>query len=325
MDVFPSFWKLEGKTVLVIGGGDAAVRKLRLVTRTPGQVSVFATGPIDAEIESLRDTGRIALAEGALRPQYIPANTAFAIVATEDDAEAEAAIAILKDAHVPVNAGDRTDHCDFVVPSIVDRDSVVVGISTGGAAPVLARNIRETIESALPEKLGALARFAASFRPAVAGTIPHGKQRKAFWERFFDGAVSDMVLRGEETAAREAMLSDLNRHDIRKPVTGDVTVIELEPTQPDLLSLRGLRRLQRADIVFHDARFDSRVLELVRRDADRHAFTDMTRTVGDACTARVTGLSAVILTLPGTAPGAMFETLRHGSAARDAAPAVRFA
>lgn len=320
MDVFPSFWRLEGRTIVVIGGGEAAARKLRLLARTAADIRIHALTPPIQEVADLVATGRATLTRAPVSAGDIPDNTAFAIVATDDDDEAHAAVTILRAARIPVNAVDRTALCDFIIPSIVDRNPVVIGIATGGAAPILARTIRETLEAILPARLGVLAAFSQRFRSAVAATLTDGKQRKAFWERFFDGPIARRVLAGDETGASEAMLTALNGREAQRPLKGQVTVIELDPAAPDLLSLRALRILQRADLVLHDAAFDQETLELVRRDADRVATRSGSEALHLANDAAAGGLAIAILARPGQIAPCDHEILRHGSMADIAAP-----
>ncbi|MDF1748088.1 MAG: NAD(P)-dependent oxidoreductase [Alphaproteobacteria bacterium] len=313
MDVFPSFWRLEGKAVIVVGGGETALRKLRLVVRTAAQIDVFSLTQASPEIEAMAEADKITLHARALTDHDIAENTAFAIVATEDDGEAEASVALLRRQRIPVNAVDRTALCDFLIPSIVDRNPVVIGIATGGAAPILARSIRETMEAILPARLGALAAFSQRFRGAVSRTVSEGPLRRAFWERFFDGPIAQQVLDGNESAANEAMLTALNGRDVHRQAEGQITIVELPPSEPDLLSLRALRKLQRADILLHDAQFDAATLELVRRDADRLITCSVSDALHRAELARSAGKTVVVLALPGQTTNTHYETLRHGN------------
>lgn len=311
MDVFPSFWRLDGKTVIVVGGGETAARKLRLLARTCASLAVFAPGEVVSEIAELAEAGRVTLYACAPESKDIADGTAFAVVATDDDALAAAAVKLLNAARVPVNAVDRTELCDFLIPSIVDRNPVVIGIATGGAAPILARRVRETLEAVLPARLGALARFSKKFRGAVSATIHDGTRRRAFWERFFEGPIARQVLEGREDDASEAMLTALNGRAAQADPDGAVTLIELDPEETDLLSLRALRRMQRADLVLHASEFGPTALELVRRDADRVAFSEPTDGLAKAGTARAAGKTVVVLALPGSLPPSRHETLLH--------------
>jgi uroporphyrin-III C-methyltransferase / precorrin-2 dehydrogenase / sirohydrochlorin ferrochelatase len=146
---------------------------------------------------------------------------------------------------------------------------VVVAISSGGTAPVLARNLREAIERLLPVRLGKLARFADGFRGAIKGLVPHATQRRRFWERFFDSPVADAVLAGQEGRAREAMLCLVNGPAARPAEPGVVHLVGAGPGSPDLLTLRALQVMQRADVVVYDRLVGPAILDLVRRDAER--------------------------------------------------------
>ena len=314
MDVFPSFWRLEGKAIIVVGGGDAALRKLRLIARTAAKINVFSQAPAVSDIQEMAATGRVTLHYRALTDQDIAENAAFGIVATDDDAEAEASVARLRAHRVPVNVVDRTEMCDFLIPSIVDRNPVIIGIATGGAAPILARSVRETLEAILPSRLGALAAFSQRFRRAVTATISEGPLRRAFWERFFDGPIAQQVLNGDDSGANDAMLTALNGRDVHHQADGHITIVELSPNEPDMLSLRALRKLQRADILLHDAQFGASALELVRRDADRMVTCSPADALHRAEIARSAGRTVVILALPGQTANTRYETLRHGSA-----------
>jgi uroporphyrin-III C-methyltransferase/precorrin-2 dehydrogenase/sirohydrochlorin ferrochelatase len=185
-------------------------------------------------------------------------------------AEVDARVAeAARAAGVPVNVADRAELSSFIVPAIVERDPVVIGISSGGAAPILASRLREAIERLLPARVGKLADFADSFRSAVKATVPGATASFRFWDRFFDGPVADQVLAGNETGARERMLTLVNGRGAGEPPRGGVAIVGAGPGDPDLLTLRALRLIQRADVVVHDKLVGPGVLDLVRRDAER--------------------------------------------------------
>jgi uroporphyrin-III C-methyltransferase/precorrin-2 dehydrogenase/sirohydrochlorin ferrochelatase len=170
---------------------------------------------------------------------------------------------------MPVNVVDRPDLSSFIMPAIVERDPVVIGISTGGAAPLLARRIRATIEALLPARLGRLVRFAESFRGSVQATIPDARARLRFWERFFEGPLAGAVLAGDESTAREQMLSLVNRPQAAPRPAGVVHIVGAGPGDPDLLTLRALRLMQQADVVVYDKLVGPEILDYARRDAER--------------------------------------------------------
>lgn len=267
MRVFPAFFPTEGRVALVIGGGELAARKLRLLLKTDVNIRVVAPDEVVAEIDAMAQDHRITLSrEGPTAASLEDAS--FAIVATDDEELLRESVTLLRTGGIPVNVVDRPGLCDFTVPAIVDRGDIAIGIASGGAAPVLTRNVRQTIEAALPTRLGDLARFAKTFRGAVAKTLPAGRSRKTFWEQVFDGPIGAAVLAGRGSEARAAMISALNRNSA-SAAEGRVALVGAGPGDPELLTIKALNTLRRADIVYHDALVSDEVLDLVRRDAER--------------------------------------------------------
>jgi len=264
---FPAFLDLNGRSALVVGGGEPAARKVRLLLRAGARVTVVAPR-IGAELAQLAAQGALRVVgrgfvAGDLRGQAVVlATTGRAPV---DERVAEAA----RTAGLPVNVVDRPDLSSFIMPAIVERDPVVIGICTGGAAPVLARRIRAAIEALLPARLGRLARFAESFRGSVRATIPDARARLRFWERFFEGPLAGAILAGDERAAREQMLSLVNRPHAAPRPEGVVHIVGAGPGDPDLLTLRALRLMQQADVVVYDKLVGAEILDYARRDAER--------------------------------------------------------
>lgn len=271
MNYFPTFFDLRDKPVLLVGGGEPAVRKLRLLRAAGARVRVVAPEAA-AEIADLAEAGETELVRRGVVAGDL-AGRVLAVSATGLEAVDTRVAEAAREAGVPVNVVDRPDLSSFIVPAIVDRDPVVIGISSGGAAPVLARRLRGAIEAVLPARLGALARFAGSFRAAVAATVTDPAARRRFWERFFDGPIAEAVLAGREGAAREAMLTLVNRRGATRiddsAGQGSVAIVGAGPGDPDLLTLRALRLIQEADVVVHDKLVGEAILALVRRDARR--------------------------------------------------------
>jgi uroporphyrin-III C-methyltransferase/precorrin-2 dehydrogenase/sirohydrochlorin ferrochelatase len=267
MNYFPAFFDLRERRALIVGGGEAAARRFRLLRKAGAMVTVVAPR-VGEEIAAAVAEGAASYRQRGFVSGDVNGQTAvFAATGLADvDARvAEAARAV----GVPVNVADRAELSTFIVPAIVERDPVVIGISTGGAAPVLASRLREAIERLLPARLGRLADFADTFRTAVKATVPSATSRFRFWDRFFDGPVADQVLAGNETGARERMLTLVNGRSANEPPRGGVAIVGAGPGDPDLLTLRALRLIQRADVVIHDKLVGPGVLDLVRRDAER--------------------------------------------------------
>ncbi len=267
MNYFPAFFDLKDRPALIVGGGEAAARRLRLLQKAGARITVVAPR-VGKEIAAAIDAGKIAavgrgFVSGDINGQAI----VFAASGRPevDERVAEAARA----SGLPVNVADQAGLSSFIVPAIVERDPVVIGISTGGAAPVLASRLREAIERLLPARLGRLANFADNFRTAVKATVPNAAARLRFWDRFFDGPVADQVLIGNECGAREKMLTLVNTRAAGEPPRGGVAIVGAGPGDPDLLTLRALRLIQRADVVIYDKLVGPGVLDLARRDAER--------------------------------------------------------
>jgi uroporphyrin-III C-methyltransferase/precorrin-2 dehydrogenase/sirohydrochlorin ferrochelatase len=263
MEHFPIFFSLKGRPALIVGGGEAAVRKLRLLQKAGAAVTVVAPKVLPEIEESGARLRRRGFVAGDV------AGHTIVFAATEipavDDRVAEAA----RDRGLPWNVVDRSEASSFILPAVVERDPVVIAISSGGAAPALVRRLRERIERLLPARLGQLARFADSFRGAIKGLLPDGSSRRRFWERFFDSAVAEAVLAGHDRKARENMLTLVNGPAAPAAEAGIVHLVGAGPGSPDLLTLRALQVMQRADVVVFDRLVGPQLLDLVRRDAER--------------------------------------------------------
>ncbi|NEQ04337.1 siroheme synthase CysG, partial [Moorena sp. SIO3F7] len=272
MKYFPTFLRLSEQACLVVGAGETALRKVRLLRKAGARITVVADSTASDEIASeLLDLAR----EGDLtieRRAFVTDDVqgcAVVISATELHQRDEAVARAARDAGRPVNVVDRPDLSDFIRPAIVDRDPITIAISSAGTAPVLARRLRAQIEAMLPARLGALADFADSFRRAVKANIHDGRGRLRFWERFFEGPVAASVIAGEETAAREKMITLVNAASQRENARGRVAIVGAGPGDPDLLTLKAMRALQRADVVVYDKLVGPEILDYARRDAER--------------------------------------------------------
>lgn len=264
MRFFPLFMDLDDQLVLLVGGGEPAAQKLRLLTRTGARIHVLATAPC-SEIVELAAAGAVRLERRELAARDL-AGVRLAYVALADDAAAARAVAMARAAGVPVNAVDRQELCDFITPAIVDRDPVIVAIGTEGAAPVLARQIKARVEAMLPSRLGGLARWAASLRQRAASAIGAGAARRRFWEGFFAGSVAHAYLAGDLAGAADGVERGLAG---AAAGTGRVSLVGAGPGDPDLLTIKAMRALQEADVIVADRSVGSAILDRARRDARR--------------------------------------------------------
>jgi uroporphyrin-III C-methyltransferase/precorrin-2 dehydrogenase/sirohydrochlorin ferrochelatase len=265
MRYFPVFLDLGGQKVVVVGGGEQAMQKLRLLLKTSAHVGVVATAPC-AEIENLAAVGRISLERRAFQPRDL-AGARLAISALDSSDESARVAAAAHAMSVPLNVVDRQDLSSFITPSIVDRDPVVVAIGTEGTAPVLARRIKALLEPLLPARLGALARFAAGWRANVASRVADADARRGFWERFFAGRGAARFLAGDASAAAIELEGEIDRANLAG--MGSVALVGAGPGDPDLLTFKALRMLQEADVIVVDRLVPKAILDRARRDARR--------------------------------------------------------
>lgn len=243
MQHFPIFLDLSGRPVLLLGAGEAASRKADLLRRAGADIR--------------------------RAPHFAPAllaGCALAIGADAPEADLQALAAAARAAGIPCNIVDRPDLCSFIMPAIVERDPLTVAVSSGGAAPVLARLLRARIEAAVPPAFGRLAALAARFRDTLRRRLPDPATRRRMQERAFAGPIADLVFAGAEDAAEAAFAAAIEGAE---PAAGCVFLVGAGPGAPDLLTLRAQRLLGEADVIVHDRLVGDGVLDLARRDAVR--------------------------------------------------------
>ena len=267
MQSFPIFLTLDDRRALGVGGGEPAARKVELLLSAGAQVSLVAETVV-GDLAQLIAEGRISWAGGGFDEADLD-GLSLVIVASDDTALALRVSQAAQRRGLPVNVVDAPRLSSFIMPAIVDRAPITIAISTGGTAPALARRIRAEIERALPAALGRLARFAEIFRGQVRRTLDTARDRRRFWDRVFGGRIAELALAGDEIAARRELirLLDSARHDT--PPAGMVHLVGAGPGDPDLLTLKAHRLLQRADVGVDDRLVSPEVLALARRDAER--------------------------------------------------------
>ncbi|MGF1476342.1 MAG: siroheme synthase CysG [Geminicoccaceae bacterium] len=261
---FPLFFDLRGERVLVSGGGEVAVAKLRLLLKTEASVAVYAEAPCD-QIQNWSDQGRLRLVARPLR-RGDTICAALVYGANDDPDEDERVAQIARADGALVNIVDNLEASDFITPALVDRDPVTVAIGTEGAAPVLARRIKADNEERLPPELGTLARAGQAFRQR-AGALPPGRPRRIFWQRYYDEVGPRHLARGGAAALEPALDGLLQQVLSEHDQPGRVSIVGAGPGDPELLTLKARRRLDEADVVIHDRLVAPEVLELARREA----------------------------------------------------------
>jgi uroporphyrin-III C-methyltransferase/precorrin-2 dehydrogenase/sirohydrochlorin ferrochelatase len=242
---FPVFLDLQAAPVLIVGGGEVAARKRALLRQAGAAVTVVAPDRFGAkDVRGMR----------------------LVIAATGDALVNAAVAAAAREANVPVNVVDDASLSSFIMPAIVDRSPLVVAISTGGAAPVLATQLRARIEALLDESWGRLALFADRWRRRIRTAVPDLVMRRRLYDWLLDGSVAAAVRAGRESEADRLLDARLARTE-ESPV-GKVMLVGAGPGDPGLLTLRALRALQQADVILTDRLVSADILALARREAE---------------------------------------------------------
>lgn len=265
MKLFPIFADLKDRRVLVVGGGAVAERKALALLEAAAVVVVGAPALTPA-LTALAADGRIHHLAGRFDPAWL--DEVWLVVAATDDRAVNAAVSEAAGARrIFSNVVDDPELSSFQVPSIVDRSPVIVAISSSGVAPVLARRIRERIESLFDHTLGQLAGLAATYRKRIRAAHPDLGARRRFYDWLLDGPVAGLLRQQQPTRA-EAALADALAAPLT-PADGSVVLVGAGPGDPGLLTLKALRALNEADVILYDRLVSDDVMSLARRDADR--------------------------------------------------------
>lgn len=260
LDTFPLSFKVKGSKVVVVGGNDEALNKIRLLTKTTASVVIIAS-----QIEADFSPYDIAIINRPFEPTDL--DGAALVFVADHGADGQAAMAEARARNIPLNVVDVPAECDFYTPSIIERAPITIAISSEGAAPVLARLIRARIEAALSPRIGAVARLAGSLRKLVEARIADNAARRRFYEDLVTSAAVDAAAgQGAGEAAAHALL---DTHAKAESFTGSVALIGAGPGAEDLLTLRAQRMLQEADVIVHDQLVPTAVIDMGRRDAER--------------------------------------------------------
>ncbi len=265
MFFLPLFHKLANRRVLVIGAGTTATRKLRWLVRTEATLTVVADKASDA-VRAWAEEGLLTLVEERIERRHFEGDALALVLSATDDATVNQFVydeAVKR--NVPVNCVDDPERCTVTFPAIVDRAPVFVAISSLGQAPSLARVVRGWIEQRLPQHLGVLARAASAYRQRVKARFGSVEERMAFWDRALAGPVADKALQNDEAGAREALDAMLAEEAGPR---GHVALVGAGPGDPELITLKALRRIQQADVVLYDKLANPVLLDYARRDAE---------------------------------------------------------
>ncbi len=267
MDWFPIFLALDGSPVLVVGGGAVALRKTRQLLEAGCRVSVISPR-CDPQFETLIAQGKVAWRVARFEPEMVVGHR-LVIAATDDPGLNRLVAASAKRFGVLVNVVDDPALCGFIMPAVVDRSPLVIAIGTGGSAPVLARQVKASLEALLPSALGRLADFMGAWRARVRGHVSRPEQRRRLWERVACGPVAEHLFAGRDAEADRLMARMVDSAGVdSRPIEGEVYIVGAGPGDPELLTMRALRLMQQCDVVLYDRLVSPEILALVRRDAE---------------------------------------------------------
>lgn len=265
MDLLPITLKLSRQRCLIVGGGNIAWRKAQLLADADACIDVLAP-VIEPQLQALVEKTKGQYLPAAYSQQLELNHYRLVIAATNDAMVNAQVFADCEAQNILVNSVDDPPHCRFMMPAIIDRSPLIISIATGGASPVLARQLRTQIESILPARLGDLVAFSGQWRPAVKEKIANPDQRRVFWEKLYTSPVAEQVLAGNIKQASVAMPEFMESW---QDPHGEVYLIGAGPGDPDLLTFKALRLMQQADVIVYDRLVSEPILNLCRRDADR--------------------------------------------------------
>lgn len=267
MSLLPLFIDIKHKPCLVIGGGNIATRKIRMLQKAQARITIVSTS-ICQELEALCENNSMTVHKREFQASDI--NKQILIIAATNDKFLNKEISDLaKHNNILVNVADDFKQGDMVLPSVIDRDPIQIAITTGGASPVLARLLRRNLERCTPSAYGSLASLVEKYRQRCSDAIPDNTARRRFWEEVLQGPIAEMVLAGKLSAADELLQKKLISNDFTNHDKGEVYLVGAGPGDPDLLTFRALRLMQQADAVVYDRLVSDSIMDLVRKDAEK--------------------------------------------------------
>ena len=265
MDYLPLFFDLRGRICLLVGGGTIALRKARLLHKAGARIKLVAP-EAGSQLQSLvKDSQGLWVRE---RYSTSHLQDAVLVISATDIEQVNRAVANdCNSRQIPVNVVDNPNLCSVIMPAIVDRSPLIIGITSGGEAPVMARMVRTMLESSIPAAYGKLAQLASLFRERVKQRFTDGEQRRRFWEKSLSGQVQELVFSGDMARAEKTLANLVEKGEVE--TAGEVYLVGAGPGDPDLLTFKALRLMQQAEVVLYDRLVSEPILDMVRRDAER--------------------------------------------------------
>lgn len=267
MSYLPLFIETTGKKCLIVGGGKVASRKLIPILKAKMKVTLISPEVIE-EIElNFQKNKNLKIIKRKFKPEDIEGQ--FLIIAATNEKTTNQKIAKLsKDNNILVNMAEDSLSGNTLIPSVVDRDPIKIAVSSGAASPILTRLVKTKLETVIPYSFSKLADIMMEYRDVVKKSFLKISDRRKFWEVFLDGPVSEMVLSGHIDKAKKALDESLKENKFLEK-TGEVYLVGAGPGDPELLSFKALRLMQKADIVIYDRLVSRPIMNLIRQDAEK--------------------------------------------------------
>ncbi len=265
MDYLPLFTRIKSQACLVIGGGTVALRKAGALVRAGAELHVVAP-VIDAELKALSAKSGGQAHEREFSETDLD-GIMLVIAATDDDAVNAQVSRSAQAKNILVNVVDQPELCSVILPSIVDRSPLIIAVSSGGRSPVLARLLRARLESTIPASYGRLTELVGKFRNKVRTRFPDFDRRRDFWETVLQGPIAELVFAGRREAAEKLLETEIQQTQMQ--ARGEVYLVGAGPGDPDLLTFKALRLMQKADVVLYDRLVADEIVDLCRKDAEK--------------------------------------------------------
>ena len=261
--------ELSKQSVLLIGGGEVAERKLDLLLKAHAKVTIVSPEFTDYIEELIVNNKNITSILDDYKKEYMKNSFSFVIAATNNETLNENIAKQANTQGILVNVVDKPNICDFIFPSILERGPITVAVSTGGSSPVLARLLRTKLETMIPGAYGRLAKIISDNRIPVRKKLINSQSNRIFWEDMLNGKFVELVLSGQDDAAVKYLNQEIDKFDEQKKGEGEVYLVGAGPGDPDLLTFRALRLMQQADIALYDRLVHPSIIDLIRRDAQK--------------------------------------------------------
>lgn len=266
MNYFPLFIDSRKINALVVGGGDVAARKIELLLKASTKITVMAA-QVNSNVLRLIEHHQLTWLKHNYQTGLLIDKTL--VIAATDNRQVNKDISVeAEQLNILINVVDQPDLCSYITPAIIDRNPMVIAISSCGSAPVLVRMLREQIDKILPDGYGKLAKFSFKFRDHVKARVKGIRNRRLFWENTLNGNIGQAVLSGDEMIAEQHLIASLKQQV--PPPEGEIVFIHTQSGDPDSLTLKAHREMQFADAVFYDEQVNEHLIDYVRRDAEKY-------------------------------------------------------